>query len=492
MRKRKSSSKAHASSERPDASVGGAAAQPLLDDPSSYWQRARYIVLGVIAVGGAILLTLGMLTSGAAMYTSRSQFCVSCHIMEPYYVSWQESSHKDVACIKCHFPPGAGEKVRGKMLGLVQLLKYVTATAGPRLSAEISDASCLRCHDTRLLAGRVDFHGVPFDHRPHLSDLRRGKRLRCTSCHSQIVQGAHMTVTTSTCFLCHFKDGLFNEGLGTCTRCHQIPEGQFDLGGGVKFSHDLAYEHGVDCANCHGDLIRGNGDVPRERCTACHNREDDLKRIDDHVFMHQVHVTDHKVDCLECHLEIQHSLDRQRIEHAAADCKACHPNQHGEQVRMLLGDGAKSISARHGGMAVAGISCPSCHQVKEISPTGTVLWRASTAICAECHDEGATERLRTRHEQLQGSLADVEAGLLRAGEAVGGAGLNETQKAEITKRLSDLNDDLQFIRVGNSIHNMHYADSLIRAVVDKLSAICRELNIPEPTINLPTGTGLGE
>ena len=125
-----------------------------------------------------------------------------------------------------------------------------------------------------------------------------------------------------------------------------------------------------------------------------------------------MHVTDHKVDCLECHLEIQHSLDPQRIEHAAADCKSCHPNQHGEQIRMLLGEGAKSISAQHGGMAVAGIACPSCHQVKEISPTGTVLWRASTAICTQCHDEAATERLRARHEQLQGSLADIEASLV--------------------------------------------------------------------------------
>jgi len=492
MRKHKRTSKAPDSSEAAAASAVGAADQPPPDEPSSYWQRARYIALGVFAVGGALLMSVGMLTSGAAVYTSRSQFCVSCHIMEPYYVSWQESSHKDVACIKCHFPPGAGEKIRGKMLGLVQLLKYVTATAGPRLSAEISDASCLRCHDTRLLAGRVDFHGVPFDHRPHLTDLRRGKRLRCTSCHSQIVQGKHMTVTTSTCFLCHFKDGLFNEGLGTCTRCHQIPEGEFDLGGGIKFSHDLAYERGVDCANCHRDLIRGNGDVPRERCTSCHNREADLQRIDDHEFMHRVHVTEHKVDCLECHLEIEHSLDQHRIEHAAADCTACHPNQHGEQVRMLLGDGAKSISAHHGGMAVAGISCPSCHQVKEISPTGTVVWRASTAICSECHDEGATERLRVRHEQLQGSLVDIEAGLTRAREALPGANLDANQAAEITRRLSDLNDDLQFIRVGNSIHNMHYADTLVRALVDQLQAICRELNVAVPTINLPNGTGLGE
>jgi hypothetical protein len=282
---------------------------------------------------------------------------------------------------------------------------------------------------------------------------------------------------------------MFNEGLGTCTRCHQIPDRQFDLGGGVRFSHELAYERGVDCANCHGDLIRGNGDVPRERCIVCHNREDDLKRIDDHEFMHQVHVADHKVDCLECHLEIQHSLDPHRVEHAAADCKSCHPNQHGEQVRMLLGEGAMSLAARHGGMAVAGISCPSCHTVKEISPTGTVVWRASAASCAECHDEAATERLRARHEALQGSLTEIEAALARAREAVAGATLDDARKAEVLEQLRALDADLQFVRVGNSIHNMHYADSLIRALVDKLDVICRELNVAEPNISLPTDAG---
>jgi predicted CXXCH cytochrome family protein len=445
----------------------------------------RLAVLRLAAVVGALLLLLALMTGGAAQYTSRSEFCNSCHIMEPYYVSWQESSHHDVACIKCHFPPGAAEKVRGKMLGLVQLLKYVTETAGPRPAAEIPDESCLRCHDTRLLSGRVEFHGVPFDHRPHLAETRRGKQLRCTSCHSQIVQGEHMTVTTSTCFLCHFKDGMFNEGLGTCTRCHQIPEETFDLGGGVKFSHDLAYERGVDCASCHRDLIRGNGEVPLERCSVCHSRPDDLRRIDDHEFLHQTHVTDHKVDCLDCHLEIHHSLDPHRIEHAASNCQSCHPNQHGEQIRMLRGEGGKSVATRPGGMAVAGLSCPSCHQVREVSATGTVLWRASTAVCSQCHDEAATQRLKARHEQLKSSLAELEAELVRAREAVTGASLDEQRTTQVKQRLRDLEDDLQFLRVGNSIHNMHYADSLARALVKNLIAISRELNIAEPSIELP-------
>ena len=153
---------------------------------------------------------------------------------------------------------------------------------------------------------------------------------------------------------------------------------------------------------------------------------------------------------------------------------------------MLLGEGGKSMPARHGGMAVAGISCPSCHRIKQVSPTGTVLWKASTAVCIQCHDEAAAERLAAQHELLKSSLADIEADLSRAREALGASGLDETHKAEIAGRLQDLEDDLRFLRVGNSIHNMHYADSLIHALVDKLRAVCRDLSIPEPTIKLPT------
>ena len=119
----------------------------------------------------------------------------------------------------------------------------------------------------------------------------------------------------------------------------------------MTFTHDLAYEKGVDCANCHGDVIRGTGEVPRERCLSCHNREGDLARITDHEFMHAKHVTEHKVDCLQCHTPIQHSLDRDKLAHAAADCQSCHPNHHREQVEMLQGHGgqdAPRAAQRHG------------------------------------------------------------------------------------------------------------------------------------------------
>ncbi|MFH1267366.1 MAG: cytochrome c3 family protein, partial [Planctomycetota bacterium] len=437
------------------------------------WRKLRWFLLRAAALAGAFVLLVALMTACAGWYTSRPEFCRSCHIMEPYYVSWVESSHSHVSCIKCHFPPGVGEKVRGKMLGLVQLAKYATASEGPRPAAEIPDASCLRsgCHETRLLAGRVEFLGISFDHRPHLENPRRGKELRCTSCHSQIVQGKHMTVTTSTCFLCHFKEGHFNEGLGACTRCHQIPEESFDLGGGVTFNHDLAYERGVDCTNCHGDLIRGNGEVPHERCGVCHNREDDLKRIDDHEFLHQTHVTDHKIDCLECHLEIQHSLDEDKMRHAASDCTSCHPDHHREQVNMLQGRGGKTIPDDAGGMQVVRIACPSCHQVKEISSTGTVLWKASIEKCTECHDDDATAKLQADYETLGASLSAVESDAARVRAALESAGLLDDRLSAIAAQLQQCQDDLDFLRVGNGIHNIHYARTLTRGVVERLSSL---------------------
>ena len=267
-------------------------------------------LLGGLAVMGSGLLFTGLLTATSGWYTSRSEFCDSCHIMEPYYQSWEESSHAHVACVKCHFPPGAAEKIRGKMLGLIQLATYVTRSQGPRPVAEVPDASCLRsgCHETNALGGYIDFKGIPFDHTPHLEAMPDGEMLRCTSCHSQLDPSQHITVTQANCFLCHFKEGHFNEGLGACTRCHEIPEESFDLGGGVKFSHELAYEKGSDCRNCHGDLIRGEGAVNTTSCQACHNRDEDLAKISDKGLMHRLHITEHSVACLDCHEPIQHSL----------------------------------------------------------------------------------------------------------------------------------------------------------------------------------------
>src|SRR5512135_199739 len=72
-----------------------------------------------------VLLLLIVLTAGAAEFTSRPQFCPTCHYMESFYESWQASKHNRISCVKCHFDPGLAGTVRGKLEGLVQVVKYV-------------------------------------------------------------------------------------------------------------------------------------------------------------------------------------------------------------------------------------------------------------------------------------------------------------------------------------------------------------------------------
>lgn len=461
----------------------------LRDRLRRWWPATRRLIWRAATMLASFLFFLTVMVAVAGWYTSRSEFCNTCHIMEPYYISWQESTHRDVACIKCHFAPGFAEKIRGKMLGLVQLAKYVTKTEGPRPAAEIPDASCLRsgCHETRLLSGAAEFHGVPFDHEPHLKQLRRGKQLRCTSCHSQIVQGEHMSVTPSTCYLCHFKDSAFNEDLGMCTRCHSIPMKKFDLGGGVTFSHELAYEKGVDCYSCHMDVIRGNGAVPRERCRVCHNRENDLARYDDHVFMHQTHVTDHKIDCTDCHLEIQHELDKNRLLNEASDCQSCHPGHHREQIEMFEGTGGHAGPVAVGGMSAVRIGCRTCHRAAEVSATGTVMWKASQEVCAMCHTPEEVARAESYTAALKGlepALASALAGVEKA--AAGGA-LAEERKKTLDAELSQIRSDLEFLHRASTIHNIHYASTLTEKLLERLTALCGELKVPPPEGKMPQG-----
>lgn len=175
-----------------------------------------------------------------------------------------------------------------KFQALSQVAKYVTRTYSSKPYAEISDESCLRkgCHETRLLQGTATFkRGIKFDHKPHLTDMKRGKKLRCTSCHSQIVVGNHMEVTESTCFLCHFRGAVVGREMnpiGGCgDKCHKAPEKDIKFGT-MTFNHkDFVGSRHVACQNCHLDAIQGTGarGVPNRPspmftmnvdCPACH------------------------------------------------------------------------------------------------------------------------------------------------------------------------------------------------------------------------------
>ncbi|MEE9161575.1 MAG: NapC/NirT family cytochrome c, partial [Candidatus Neomarinimicrobiota bacterium] len=216
------------------------------------------------------LSTLGVLALvvGAAEVTSQPGFCDTCHYMQPFYDSWEASAHADVSCTHCHFEPGLAGTIKGKFNGLYQVTKYVSlAYKKSKPWAEISDASCMRdgCHQMQTLLGPIQFKEVRFDHSEHLGELRRGKQLRCTSCHSQMVQGSHILVTEETCFLCHFKDRDLNAEMSACQTCHTA-EIFLAAGGQLRYNHETVVETGRPCEMCHVNTIEGNAPVPIRQC----------------------------------------------------------------------------------------------------------------------------------------------------------------------------------------------------------------------------------
>src|ERR1700675_958432 len=186
------------------------------DQAARRWWSAHALWLVLLAV----LVSVGLGTAGLWKVSTSPRLCNSCHIMGPYVEAWRVSRHSNVTCIQCHYPPGFRDTLWVKYQALSQVVKWATHTYSSKPFAEVEDGSCLRsgCHDRSQLAARKTFkRGVVFDHLRHwgapdgppMSNVaRRGPRLHCTSCHTQVVVSTHIQVSEWTCFLCHFKGAM--------------------------------------------------------------------------------------------------------------------------------------------------------------------------------------------------------------------------------------------------------------------------------------------
>ncbi len=419
-----------------------------------------------------LIFSVGMFEFSTSPY-----FCASCHIMKPYYQAWKTSKHSHVPCVDCHYPPDVRDKMILKFQALSQVAKYVTRTYSSKPYAEISDESCLRkgCHETRLLQGTVTFkRGIKFDHKPHLTDMKRGKKLRCTSCHSQIVVGNHMEVTESTCFLCHFRGAVVGREMnpiGGCgDKCHKAPEKDIKFGT-MTFNHkDFVGSRHVGCQNCHLDAIQGSGEAKKERCFQCHNDEKRLSRFTDIDFMHKKHVTDKKVDCMHCHEAIKHAV-KTSMEPLHFDCSVCHERKHNIQKQIYQGIGARGVPNRPSPMFTMNVDCPACHYVRKMGPEAVVFlgqtYRAGEDGCIKCHGEDFRGILDEWHKTIKDAVADAKPAVDKARIlARAGGGGKAVQLAK------DAEYNFLFIQYGHGVHNVEYAvDVLAKAKTDAEAAL---------------------
>jgi nitrate/TMAO reductase-like tetraheme cytochrome c subunit len=459
-------------------------------------REGKYIRIVPSKWGWVLILLFGFIGGGLAFaeYSMQPDFCRSCHLMEPYYQAWHQSTHKGVSCPQCHFEPGLENTLYGKFQASSQAVKYITNTYGSKPHAEIRDSSCMRsgCHERRVLEGKVNWEvptirggkiTIRFDHTPHLKEERRGKQLRCVSCHSQIVQGQHLVVTLDTCFLCHMKGvehGRHDQTLGGCRSCHDAPKESIRLATGM-FNHAEYVNRGVSCENCHVEVVKGDGAVNKQVCWTCHNQEKQVQRYDEPTFLHKEHVTDHKVECQSCHIQIEHSLGAANkpdvktpvSSHAAMDsgsCASCHEKTHGGPAELYRGTGARGVPDMPSPMYRAQVDCVACHKVtKQSSEVAAVVGQTFVAVqesCNYCHGGKYDTVLGTWRGLIDASLMKAQNEYDQALALVNASSVAPMEKLRAQRLLDDAIQNIRLVKLGHGVHNVNYATAALNVAID--------------------------
>lgn len=111
------------------------------------------------------------------------------------------------------------------------------------------------------------------------------------------------------------------------------------------------------------------------------------------------------------------------------------------------------------------------------------MWRASTQVCSECHSADEVDRYQEYHAALRASLEDFEAALKLAQDSLASSALPGDEG--LRGQLEEIEHDVAFLRVGNDIHNLHYASTLAEALLERLAAVSEKLGLKRPQIDLP-------
>lgn len=424
----------------------------LSSNSTSSNRRKKLLIWGPVVGGAAIVFGFVGLE-----VTMHPRFCGSCHSMKPYYKEWKHSTHQDVACVECHIEPGFKALVERKFMALKEGVVTLTGTQPPRPHSQVRDLVCLRpgCHSVDSInAGPVSYNGKEFYHELHLMEHESVGKLRCTSCHSQMVDGHHIAVNPDVCVLCHFKHTDMEDRLDgdVCMGCHKVPEEEVAVGmTGETFSHADYQGPDVRCAHCHADATHGTGRVLEVSCKACHKDPAKREHLSDHELLHEHHVKKHKVECYRCHTMIQHGARTGSALPKGGECARCHNQErHAAAFKIFQGIGGKGVDPSPGTKFRVGVDCIACHRGED--------HQGGAQGCVACHGSDGASYLDDWKGELTSATHDVSRLLSQA-----------RRSAPDHEAIEVATHNLELVQDGRGVHNVWYALELLEHSKEQLN-----------------------
>ncbi|MCG3196047.1 MAG: NapC/NirT family cytochrome c [Candidatus Omnitrophica bacterium] len=116
--------------------------------------RKHAKTLALSGLGGAFLI--GLVSLGGYQsyhFTESTEFCgIVCHeVMNPHFVTHQNSAHAEVGCVECHVGDGAEWYLRTKLNGLQEVRAYLTGSYELPIKSPLRNLrpprdTCEKCH----------------------------------------------------------------------------------------------------------------------------------------------------------------------------------------------------------------------------------------------------------------------------------------------------------------------------------------------------------
>ncbi len=136
--------------------------------------RISLPLLFICAAAIAVLLFFLLGPPKLLARTDKPEFCVKCHVLEPYYEAWFHSgAHRRKACVDCHLPNDniANHYLWKVLFGVKEVMVNYSGKVPEiiRLTSQggkVLQSNCIRCHETTVM----------------LIDTER----RCWNCHRNV------------------------------------------------------------------------------------------------------------------------------------------------------------------------------------------------------------------------------------------------------------------------------------------------------------------